>query len=530
CARALIEAVAAISGPGEPPLQAHVGLALGEVVAGPTGSEAHSAYTVTGDAVNLAARLADRAGAGEILAAEAVRRAARGSFPFREAGALALDGLDRPIRAFYLETGAPPEPAAPSTPFMGRAAELAQLRGLLRCCRRERTGRTVLVRGEAGIGKSRLARELLAGARGFRVHEALLLDFGGGSRARVGTELALGLLGLAPTAPPEERTRAALRAIERAALAAELRLHLLDLLGGALAPELAALRAAMDEPTRDEGRARALAALLRTAAAERPRLLLVEDLHWADPTTLGELALLARTVPECPALLVLTSRPEGDPLERGWRALAADAPVAVIELGPLAAAEAEALASRLLAAEAEAAGRCAARSGGNPLFLEQLARSTLDRREDALPETVQSLVLARVDRLAARDRALLQAASVLGQRFELEALRAVADDPQADRAELVRRDLVRPHGADFLFAHALIRESVYASLLQERRRALHRRAADWYAARDPLLRAEHLVAASDPEAAAALLAAARAEAAGVRLAATRDLLARAEAL
>lgn len=529
CARALIGAVARLAGPGEARFAAHIGLALGEVVAGPTGSAAHSAYTVTGDAVNLAARLADRAGPGEILADAAIAGAARAPFPFRQAGALRLEGLDRPVVAIRIEPGPARAHPARTTPFLGRSAELAQLRGLLRACRRDRAGRTVLLRGEAGIGKSRLLRELCAGARGFRVHEALILDFGGG-RASAVAELASGLLDLAPQAPPEARAEAMERMIARGTVAPELRPHLLDLAGAPLSPELAALRAAMDEPTRVEGRGRALATLLRAASAERPRLLLVEDLHWADETTLAEIGALARAVPDCAALLLLTTRPEGDPSERGWRTSAADAPLVVLELGPLAAAEAEQLAARLLVAEAGAARRCAARSGGNPLFLEQLARAGFDRGEEALPTTVQSLVLARVDRLGSRDRAMLRAASVLGQRFSLEALRAVADDPLADCTELVRRDLVRPHGADFLFAHALIRESVYASLLQARRRELHRRAAAWYASRDPLVRAEHLVAAADPEAAAALVAAARAEAAGARLSATRALLARAEPL
>ena len=462
--------------------------------------------------------------------AEAVRRAARGAFNFQETGALRLDGLDRPVRALRLEPGPSLPPAAPATPFVGRQGELAQLRSLLRSCRRDGVGRTVLVRGEAGIGKSRLLRELLDRARGFAVHETQLLDFGGPSRARVGTELALGLSGLRPAAPPEDRFLAAERTLARTASPDDLRPHLLDLLGLPLPPELAALRAAMDEPSRVHGRGRALAALLPAAAAERPCLLLVEDLHWADAGTLAELAALAGGVTECPALLLLTSRPEGDPLERGWRKLAPDVPLVVIELGPLATAEAESLALRMLAAEAAAARRCAARSGGNPLFLEQLARAALDRRDDALPETVQSLVLARVDRLAARDRAALQAASVLGQRFDPEALRAVADELPTDLDEPIRRGLLRPQGGALQFAHALIRDGVYASLLHERRRALHRRAADWYASRDALLRAEHLVLADDPEAAAALLAAARGEAAGARLAATRDLLSRAEPL
>lgn len=529
-AQALQAEVDSLAGPADPPLATHIGLAVGEVVAGPTGSDAHRAYTVTGDAVNLAARLADRAGPGEIWAAEAVRRAARGGFAFTEIGELALDGIDRPVRAVRIGPR-PAEPIpAPAGTFVGRSAELAQLRGLIAACQADGAGRTVLLRGEAGIGKSRLLRELVAGAAGFQSHEALVLDFGAGSGAGAGRELAQSLLGLAPAAAPEERLAAAERAIGDGAVEPALRTHLLDLLGLPLPAELAALRAAMDEKARSAFCGRALAALLRSAARLRPRLVLVEDLHWADAGTLAELAALASVVGECPALLLLTTRPEGDPLERGWRTLAPDAPLVAIELAPLGPAEARALALDLLRAEADAAARCVARSAGNPLFLEQLARAEVEQRRDSVPETIQSLVLARVDGLPARERELLRAAAVLGQRFELEPLRAVAGDPAAECGELVRRGLVRPHGAGFLFAHALIRDSVYRSLLHGQRRALHGRAAAWHETGDPLLHAEHLELAADPRAAAALLRAARAEAARARLAAARELLARAEPL
>ncbi|BCX17951.1 MAG: hypothetical protein KatS3mg117_1633 [Geminicoccaceae bacterium] len=529
-ARAVQAAVAGLGGELGLPLEAHVGLAVGEVVAGRTGSTAHSAYTVTGDAVNLAARLADRAAPGEILAAEEVLRAARARVEAMEVGELRLDGFDRPIRAVRIGPHATGARTAPATSFVGRGIELGQLAGLLEACRTGRRGRTVLVRGEAGIGKSRLIGELVAAAEGFAAHEALVLDFGAGTRRDAAHELARGLLGLAAEDGAARQAEAAERALADAVVEPGLRVPLLELLDLEPPAELRALAAATDAATRAAGRAQVLAALLRAAAAARPRLLLVEDVHWAQPALLALLAELARAVADCPALLLLTTRPEGDPLERGWRTLLGDLPLLAIELGPLPPEAARALADGLLGAEPELSARCVARAAGNPLFLEQLARAEAERRGDAVPETIHSLVLARVDRLPERERELLRAAAVLGQRFDLPALRAVAADPAADPGELVRRGLVRPHGGAFLFAHALIRDSVYASLLHGRRRELHGRAADWFAAREPALRAEHLERAGDPEAAAAYLAAGRGEAARGRLAVARGLLERGEAL
>jgi tetratricopeptide (TPR) repeat protein len=529
-AQALQVAVADLAAELGLPLGAHVGLAVGEVVAGQTGSAAHSTYTVTGDAVNLAARLADRAAPGEILAAEEVRRAARGRVDAVDAGELRLDGFDRPIRAVRIGPRPLDPRAEPATSFVGRGVELGQLRGLLEACRTSRRGRTVLVRGEAGIGKSRLIGELVASAEGFAAHEALVLDFGVGSGLDAAHELTRGLLGLAPEQDAAARAQAAERAIGEGLVGPDLRAHLLELLDLELPAELRALAAATDEATRTAGRGQVLAALLRGAAAARPRLVRVEDLHWAEPALLALIAELARAARDCPALLFLTSRPEGDPLERGWREIAGDVPLVTIDLGPLAPEEARAFAAGLLGAEAELAERCVARSAGHPLFLEQLARVEAERRTDAVPETIQSLVLARVDRLPERERETLRAAAVLGQRFDLAALRAVAADPGAEAHELVRRGLVRPHGGAFLFAHALIRDSVYSSLLLGRRRELHRRAADWFAASEPVLQAEHLERAGDPAAAEACLRAGRGEAARGRLAVARGLLERGEAV
>jgi tetratricopeptide (TPR) repeat protein len=212
----------------------------------------------------------------------------------------------------------------------------------------------------------------------------------------------------------------------------------------------------------------------------------------------------------------MTSRVDGDPLDEAWRAEAASASLTTIQLGPLPPDDAHALAEALLATNTTFAERCVERAAGNPLFLDQLLRHADESHAIAVPSSVQSLVQARIDRLDSADKAAVQAASVLGQRFRRAALAHLLDRPEYAVESLVSRLLVRPQQASgevFLFAHALIRDAIYDTLLRSRRRELHRRAADWYAERDPVLRAEHLDRAEDPEAARAYLVAARAQAA-----------------
>jgi tetratricopeptide (TPR) repeat protein len=241
----------------------------------------------------------------------------------------------------------------------------------------------------------------------------------------------------------------------------------------------------------------------------------VEDVHWADKLTLDYLAALTRAVGSLSALLALTSRVEGDPLDRAWRGSVQGSPLVTIDLGPLGTKDALALAGGFPSTSQAFAQRCVERAGGNPLFLDQLLR-TAGEREDHLPASLHSLVLARMDRLPERDRAALRAASVIGQRFPLALVRQLAQLPDYSCDVLAARFLVRPEGDEFLFAHALIRDGVYASLTRARRAELHRAAADWYGERDPALRAEHLDRAEAREAARAYLAAALAQAAALQ--------------
>jgi tetratricopeptide (TPR) repeat protein len=286
----------------------------------------------------------------------------------------------------------------------------------------------------------------------------------------------------------------------------------------------------MDNATRNCGKRATVASLVRSLSERQPLLLVVEDVHWADRLTLEHLATLTETVAACPALLVMTSRVEGDPLDHAWRSSTAGSPLMTIDLGPLRPQEATALAGVYLDASADFAQRCIKRAAGNPLFLEQLLHHAEQSSAAGVPGSVQSLVQARMDQLDAHDKQALQAASVFGQRFAPEALRHLIDDPDYDCAPLIRRFLIRPVGDDFLFAHALIRDAVYDSLLRSRRRELHRRAAAWFADQDLVLHAEHLDRAEDPAAPQAYLAAARAHAADYHYERARALTDRALAI
>ena len=490
-ALAIRDAMPSVSAEAGRALGVHVGVAGGQVVASGTGSVSHREYTVTGQSVNLASRLTSVAGTGEVLVSDAVRRALGERLSCTELDPLEVKGFAEPVRAWRL-TGL--HVAADRPAIVGRAGELARFAAVLAECSSGGSGRAIHIRGEAGMGKTRLVEEFqrAAGASGFASHTGRVLDFGTGTQVDAIRSLVHGMLG------PEDH------------LDADDAVFLNDLLGLPQPAPLRALYDAMDHSARDSGRRRALARLVERASGPRPQMLVAEDLHWADRPTLALMAEIARTAARSRAILVTTSRCEGDPLgQEWWAALMADR-LLTIDLGPLEAAEARLLAQPFLAANAARAERCVERAAGNPLFLEQLLRDAEEGPESAVPGSVQSLIQARIDRLDQADKAALQAAAVLGQRFDLATLRHVLDQPGYGIARLAERQLVRPEGEGFLFTHALIRDAVYDGLLRGRRRELHRRAAAWYEGRDLAVRAEHLDRADDPTAPLAYLAAGRA--------------------
>ena len=369
------------------------------------------------------------------------------------------------------------------------------------------------MRGEAGIGKTRLVEEMrrFAEAQGFATHRGLVLDFGVGKGQDPIRALLLSLLGLSPAAEPETRRGVAERLVAEGVVTRERLVFVYDLLDLPQAGEWRTLYDAMDNAARNRGKRALAAALAAHACRAGPTLIIVEDLHWADPQVLGQAAALASAVADGPGLLVMTSRVEGDPLDAAWRASCHGTPFATIDLGPLRRDEALSLAGGFFDATHSVALACIERAAGNPLFLEQLLRNAEEGSEDAVPASIQSLVLARMDRLTQRDRQAFQAAAIIGQRFDLALLRHLVGAPDYVCDGLIGNALVLPEGDDFLFAHALIQEGAYSSLLRSRRRELHLQAAEWFADRDLTLRAQHLDRADDDRAPKAYLEAANAK-------------------
>ncbi|MGF6971011.1 class 3 adenylate cyclase/tetratricopeptide (TPR) repeat protein [Paraburkholderia sp. WC7.3g] len=496
------------------PVSVHIGIAGGEVVASGTGSSTHREYTVTGETVNLASRLTDAAGAGEILISEAVRRPLADRLDCAERGALSVKGFAESVPAWCI---AGLRRSTRGRPFVGRRDELRQFRAVLQECRKTRCGHTVQVCGEAGIGKTRLVEEFQREARdlGFVCHSGLVLDFGSRNQRDAIRSLVHGLLALDVEGDGNAGAAAVERAITDGLIDAGDALFLKDLADVPLAFDDRTVYEAMDNAMRVRGRRNVLTRLVQRASRQQPRILAVEDIHWSDGSTLRDLAGLSVTVAECPAVLVLTARTVGDSLDEPWRA-AASGQYTLVDLGPLSAGEAHAMAGFFAGAEAGLAERCVERAAGNPLFLEQLLDNAAESAGTGVPGSVRSLVQARLDRLDSTDKYVLQAASVLGQLFEKETLDYLLDGTGTALEPLLTGGLLRRLGSGFMFHHALIRDGVYDGLLKSRRRELHRRAAQWYATREPVLRAEHLDRAADGEAARAYCDAARSQASGYR--------------
>jgi tetratricopeptide (TPR) repeat protein len=502
-------AAATLADASDRPLQLHVGIAAGEVVAAVISGGATAKYTVTGDVVNLAARLDALAEAGETVVSQTVHRALSDIVDAQDLGEKRLKGFGAPARVYRVR--ALRSSTAQRMPFVGRQAELRQLSGVLDATRDTGTGMTIVLRGEPGIGKSRLTEELAwrAPTRGYSCHVGRVLDFGVGKGQEALPLVCEQLLGVQGGAAAPARQTALEAAIAAGGVAPEHEGMIRDVLELEQREATQAIFDAMDNATRVRRTAGAIADLASRAARARPLLLVFEDIHWGSPLLLACLAALAVAARECPLVLLMTTRFEGDPLDRHWRATSHGTPLLTIDLGPFRRDEALALAQGVIECSTRVAQECIERAEGNPLFLAQLLRNASESGSASIPPTIQSLVLARMDRLASRDKLALQAAAVIGKRFSLVVLRALTADERYQCDALIAADLVRPQADHFLFAHALIQEGVYSSLLHSRKRELHRKAADWYGAGEPVLHAEHLERAQDPAAARACLLAAQ---------------------
>jgi class 3 adenylate cyclase/tetratricopeptide (TPR) repeat protein len=493
----------------------HTGASTGLVVVRRSDARAGQ-FTVTGDTVNTAARLRSLAADDEVVVGADTWREVSTLFDAEAGDAVSVKGKQQPVIPYRIRGER--SHADAGRPFIGRTEELHQFDAMLRACRENGRGRLIVVRGDPGIGKTRLLGEFQtrAAASGFACHRALVLDFGAETGRDAVSSLVRGLVGLGADAAEPERRAAAHRACAEELATAESEMFVCDLLDIAPPPTQRAIYAALSREARARGVRETMTDLVRRASVRHPLLLLVEDVHWADAWTLDRLAAIAALAQAHPVLLVAATRFDNDPTAGPWRSALHGVPTTGIDLVPFSGAEAERLAGSFSGMAESLVRECVQRAAGNPLFLEQLLLNANEAGQASLPGSIQSLVHARLDRLDPADKQAVQAAAVLGQRFSLDALRGLIEDPAYDCGSLVAHLLVRQEESGFLFEHALICDGAYESLLRTRRRQLHARAAQWFESNDPVLAAEHYDRAEDPRAPSAYLAASRAEAAQFR--------------
>ncbi len=507
---AIVARVAGLATPAGAPLACRVGIASGLVVVGdPVGEGAAQEEAVVGETPNLAARLQQLAAPGEVVVAEATRRLLGSAFSLESLEPRTLEGFAGPVEAFRVRGERAVESRFAShrgegvLPLVGRDGELGLLLGQWREALAGE-GRAVLVVGEAGIGKSRLIRAL---------REAVLPDrptvlLCQGSPFHADSPLWPVAQQLALAARIEPGDAAATRRAKLAqVVAAGERLELLaGLLGITGEPQALA---ALDAQERRRRTLRALLDQLLDPAAHAPVLVLLEDAHWFDPTTLELVRAALASIAEARVLVVVTARPEGE------AALGALPGVARLTLGRLGRGAVEAIVDGLVGRRglaAEGRAEIVARTDGVPLFVEELTKAVLEAapagRGTGVPATLQDTLLARLDR-EPRMKAVAQIAACLGRDFERALLEAVADLDPADLATgldaLVAAGLVWRRGggaeAAYRFKHALVRDAAYESLLESRRRVIHGRIADALEARPdaaPEVLAHHLAEGGRP--------------------------------
>jgi class 3 adenylate cyclase/tetratricopeptide (TPR) repeat protein len=492
------------------PLAAHAGLAVGEVFVGRVGSGA-AEYTVIGDTVNLASRLCSRAQPGEVLIDTATADAVEGDAQIEDLGAEHLQGFSRSIRVWRLACMRDARINANRPPLFGRGAELAQATGVLNACLAEGFGGAILLRGEPGIGKTRLLDEVeaLALGKGFETHKSIILNFGTGTAQDAIGTLARSLAGFQPDDSFDQRFQKSVEAAQSGNLAPNQHACLNEMLDVWKDDELKQIFDAMDNDARNDAKRQALIALLKCASTTMPQLVAVEDIHWADQKTLSALESIIGASRDLPAVVMLTTRTSGDPFDTTRRDVS-NLSIATIDLAPLRPQAAVDLARLNLGDREDLLQMCVERAGGNPLFLLELSRSRV-AAPASLPATLHQVILARIDELGPIDQEALRAASVFGQRFELENLRRLIGRDDFDCTRLLARHLVKRDGEAFLFAHALVQEGVYRTLLKPDRVALHAQAAELFTGKDPILYARHLDLSGSSAAARAMVAAAEFE-------------------
>jgi class 3 adenylate cyclase len=492
---ALLENVARVDDEIAEGLAVRVAIHTGEAVVQPMGRGDRRDPLALGDVVNIAARAQSLAEPGSVAITGTTLRLVEGMFAVDSLGFPAMKGVASPLeilRVLGSEGDRAPVTNRILTPFVGRGKELAQLEGHWARARNGH-GQVVHISGEPGIGKSRLVDELRQGLAG---EDHVWLECGGAPHrqhtpfATVG-EMTAHAFGWKPDRPDAARLDDLDAGLTAAGLDPD-----------AVSPLLAPMLALTPEPGRYPAELRsaeqqredlqtAMVRWLLSVAAARPLVVLTEDLHWLDPSSLELLERMSRAIVEAPVLMIQTARPEYvSPL----------APAdhhARLTIPPLDDDDVLDLVSQLVGdrRDSDAVAKIAARGDGVPLFVEEVLRSAGDDGEIAtVPTTLRDALAARLDRLGTA-KTIAQTASVCGMEFSSELLADVAEIDTDELAEalnrLVGQGITRVVGTGqtgvYQFSHALLQETAYASLLRTRRQELHDRVVETLSERSPAL-------------------------------------------
>lgn len=506
--------------------QIRIGINVGEVVIGELGSEKHAEYLAVGDAVNVAARLQNVASPGGVLISEACARQVEYAFEIHEIGEIKLKGKSDAVHAFeVLGMLAQPSRArglgGERTPYIGRESEIIQLQDtVMALCRGD--GGIVAITGEAGIGKTRLLEEVRDRIREvdgpsepgtfppstIRWIEGRALSYGSTLSNWVIVQLLLSDLGLSDGAP-ELKIKVGLRKRTEELLgddAAEVYPYLAHLLEVELEEEEAIKIQQLGGETLRHQTKIELGRYFEAIAKGAPTVLIVEDTQWADPTsleTIGELLWLTEWVP---LLMVFLTREERD--HPSWGLLnqaEKDYPqhFLAINLDRFDPDHSRLLAEKMIHTTdlpKPLLEQINSRAEGNPFYVEEVVKHLLesglirekdgawlvtDRLEESgIPETLQGVLLARIDRLEEGVRDTLQLASVIGKSFLYKVLAAISQaehELHRHLTDLQRIDLVREKARlpdlEYVFKHSLTQEATYNSILLKRRREFHLRVA-----------------------------------------------------
>jgi class 3 adenylate cyclase len=476
-------------------LQVRTGVNTGEVV---TGDPAIGDALVLGDAVNVAARLEQAAPPGEVLLGQATYRLVRDAVEVERMPPLTLKGKQAPVAAWRLlgvAPGAPGHARRQDAPIVGREPELRLFAWVYERVRDTGSCHLLTVLGQAGVGKTRLVAEAVRGLADATVLRGRCLSYGEGISFWPVAEMVRQAAGVADSDPPAEATGKLRRLLGDAEDAGHVAGRVAQLIG---------LEAA---PVPGEEAAWAFRRLLETLAGRGPLVVVLDDLHWAEPTLLDLVDHVADFARAAPILLVAMARPELLEQRPGWAGGKLNATTLLLEpLGQDESAELLASLAGPVPLPEAARGGIARAAEGNPLFLEELLAALVEdgrlRRQDGrwvaaaelaalgIPPSIQALLTARLDRLGDADRAVLERASVVGQVFEQSAV--VELSPPEARHEvpgrlltLVRRELLRPAAsrlagdAGFQFRHQLLRDAAYDLIPKQTRAELHERFAAW---------------------------------------------------